>query len=321
MGFQAPGRRGAMDQLNRMATELVDEAIDFADELGIYEYRLDSDAAVLDFGVDHPGGVEAGLMLTEIQTAGLASVTSRLESVGDAAIPHVELTTDHPAMALLASQKAGWELAVEDFEGLGSGPARALVAEEDVFDRLGYAEAFDFAVLALESETLPTGAAAAQVADLAGVGESSVFLPTYATASITGSVSAAARAGELATYRLFELGYDPVDIHSVSAVAPVAPVAADEAGAMARTNDALAYGGEVHLTVESASDRFDELPSTAGEEYGRPFAEIFETADWDFEEVPAEVFGPATVTVDVIGGETRTYGETNEALLVESFDL
>ena len=310
-----------MDQLNRMATELVDEAIDFADELGIFEYRLDSDATVLDFGVDHPGGIEAGLMLTEIQTAGLASVTSALASVGDATIPHVELTTDHPAMALLASQKGGWELATEDFEGLGSGPARALVADEDVFDRLGYAEAFDFAVLAVESEALPTDTAAAQVADLADVGESSVLLPTYATASITGSVSAAARAGELAAYRLFELGYDPADVYSVSGRAPVAPVADGERTAMARTNDALAYGGEVHLTVESDFDRFEELPSTAGAEYGQPFADIFADADWEFEALPAGVFGPAKVTVDVIGGETTTYGETSEELLVESFGL
>ncbi|WP_136688404.1 methenyltetrahydromethanopterin cyclohydrolase [Halorhabdus amylolytica] len=310
-----------MDQLNRMATELVDEALDFADELGIAEYRLDNEATVLDFGVEHSGGVEAGLMLTEIQTAGLASVTSRLASVGNASIPHVELTTDHPAMALLASQKGGWELAVDDFEGLGSGPARALVAEEDIFDRLGYAEAFDFAVLTVESDSLPTDAATVQVADLAGVGESGVFLPAYATASITGSVSAAARAGELATYRLFELGYDPADIHSVSGSAPVAPVAGSETAAMARTNDAVAYGGEVHLTVESAFDRFEELPSTASEEYDQPFAAIFEDADWDFEELPADVFGPAKITVDVIGGETTVYGETNEDLLVESFEL
>ncbi|WP_135664055.1 methenyltetrahydromethanopterin cyclohydrolase [Halorhabdus rudnickae] len=310
-----------MDQLNRMATELVDEAIDFADELGVAEFRLDNEATVLDFGVDHPGGVEAGLMLTEIQTAGLASVTSHLESIADASIPHVELTTDHPVLALLGSQKAGWELATEDFEGLGSGPARALVADEDVFDRLGYAEAFDFAVLAIEADELPTDAAATQVADLAGVDESAVFLPTYATASITGSVSAAARASELAVYRLFELGYDPADVHSVSGTAPVAPVASDETAAMARTNDALAYGGEVHLIVESAFDRFDELPSTASDEYGQPFADIFAETDWDFEELPADVFGPAQVTVDVIGGETTTYGETSEALLVESFGL
>jgi methenyltetrahydromethanopterin cyclohydrolase len=310
-----------MDQLNRMATELADEAIDFADELGIEEYRLDNDATVLDFGVTHPGGVEAGLMLAEIQTGGLASVTSRLEPVGEATLPHVEVTTDHPSLALLCSQKGGWELATEDFEGLGSGPARALVAEEDVFDRLGYAEAFDFGVLAVESEAMPTEAAAAQVAEYAGVGEGSLFLPTYATASITGSVSAAARAGELATYRLFELGYDPERIHSVSGVAPVAPVAGDEAAAMARTNDALAYGSRVHVTVQEAFDRFEEVPSTASAEYGHPFEEIFEDAGWEFEELPAEAFGPAQVTIDVIGGETTTYGEMNETVLADSFGV
>ncbi|WP_181687390.1 methenyltetrahydromethanopterin cyclohydrolase [Halorhabdus salina] len=310
-----------MDQLNRMATELVDEAIDFADELGIVEYRLDNDTTVLDFGVTHPGGVEAGLMLAEIQTGGLASVTSRLEAVGDATLPHVEVTTDHPSLALLCAQKSGWELATEDFEGLGSGPARALVAREDVFDRLGYAEAFDFGVLAVEADAMPTEAAAAQVAELAGVGESSIFLPTYATASITGSVSAAARAGELAVYRLFELGYDPEEIHSVSGFAPVAPVAESESAAMARTNDALAYGSEVHVTVESTFDRFDEVPSTANADYGQPFEEIFEAAEWDFEELPATVFGPAQVTIDVIGGETTTYGETNEDVLAESFGV
>jgi len=310
-----------MDQLNRLGTELVDEAIDFADELGIAEYRLDNGTTVLDFGVEHAGGVEAGLMLTEIQTAGLASVTTRLESVGDAALPHVEVTTDHPALALLAGQKAGWELATEDFEGLGSGPARALVAREDIFERLEYVEAFDFAVLAVESDALPTEAAATQVADLAGVPESSVFLPAFSTASITGSVAAGARASESAAFQLFELGYDPEDVHSVSGVAPVAPVAESEEAAIARTNDALAYGGRVHLTVESEFDRFEEIPSTAGEEYSQPFAEIFEDADWDFEELPADVFGPAQVTVDVIGGETAVYGETDEALLVESFGL
>ncbi|WEL20523.1 methenyltetrahydromethanopterin cyclohydrolase [Halorhabdus sp. BNX81] len=310
-----------MDQLNRLGTELVDEAIDFADELGIAEYRLDNETTVLDFGVEHAGGVEAGLMLTEIQTAGLASVTTRLESVGDAALPHVEVTTDHPALALLAGQKAGWELATEDFEGLGSGPARALVAREEIFERLEYVEAFDFAVLAVESDALPTEAAAAQVADLAGVPESSVFLPAFSTASITGSVAAGARASESAVFQLFELGYDPEDVHSVSGVAPVAPVAESEEAAIARTNDVLAYGGRVHLTVESEFDRFEEIPSTAGEEYSQPFAEIFEDADWDFEELPAEVFGPAQVTVDVIGGETAVYGETDEALLVESFGL
>ena len=308
-----------MQSLNRMATELVDEAIDFADELTIDVYGLEGDAAVLDFGVDVPGAVEAGLLLAEIQTAGLATVQTRMDTVAGAPTPYVELSTDHPALGLLCAGKAGWELSLDDFEGLGSGPARALVAEEDIFTRIGYEEEFDFAVLAVESETLPDEAVAAAVAERAGVPESGVFLPTFSTASITGSVVAAARAAELATFRLSELGYDPVEILSASGAAPVAPVADDEEAAMARTNDALAYGGQVHLTVDEPFDRFDEVVSTAGDDYGDPFADIFEDVGWDLSELPVDLFAPAQVTIDVVGGDTHVVGDTDEDVLAESF--
>ena len=310
-----------MDSLNRMATELVDEAIDFADELTIEVHALEGDAAVLDFGVAVPGAVEAGLLLSEIQTAGLATVQTAMGDVAGAPLPHVELSTDHPALALLCSQKGGWELSTDSFEGLGSGPARALVAEEDAFQRIGYRESADFAVLALETDQLPDRDVAAQVAERAGVPETGVFLPAFATASVTGSVVAAARAAELAVFRLSELDFDPVAVLSAQARAPVAPVAGDEAGAMARTTDALAYGGQVHLTVDESFDRFDEVPSIAAAEYGEPLEGVFEDADWDFADLPVELFAPAQVTIDVVGGDTHVVGDTSEALLAESFGL
>ncbi|MFC7139188.1 methenyltetrahydromethanopterin cyclohydrolase [Halosimplex aquaticum] len=310
-----------MESLNRTATDLVDEAIDFADELNVAVHQLDDEALVLDFGVDVPGGVEAGLMLAEIQTAGLATVQSRMDEVAGAPLSHVELSTDHPAMALLCSQKAGWEISLDGFEGLGSGPARALVAEEDEFQRVGYRDDFEFAVLAVETETVPDERVVDHVAELAGVAESGVFLQAFSTASLTGSVTAAARAAELATFRLSELGYDPLDVLSASGSAPVAPVADGEEAAIARTNDALAYGGQVHLVVDEPFDRFDEVVSTATDEYDRPFADIFADADWDFHEVPESVFAPAQVTVDVLGGDTHVFGDVNEDRLAESFGL
>jgi len=310
-----------MDSLNRTATELVDEAIDFADELNVAVHQLDSEALVLDFGVDAPGGVEAGLMLAEIQTAGLATVQTRIDEIGDAPLSHVELSTDQPALALLCSQKAGWEVETEGFEGLGSGPARALVAREEEFQRVGYRDDFEFAVLAVESETRPGDGVVEHVAELAEVAESGVFLPAFSAATTTGSVAMAARAAELAAFRLSELGYDPLDVRSVAGSAPVAPVAGDEETAIARTNDALVYGGQAHVVVDEPFDRFDDVPSTATEEYGRPFAEVFADADWDFYEVDESVFAPAKVTIDVIGGDTHVVGEVNEGLLVESFGL
>ncbi|WIV67411.1 methenyltetrahydromethanopterin cyclohydrolase [Natrialbaceae archaeon AArc-T1-2] len=310
-----------MDSLNRTAIELVDEALEYAEELDIGAYELENEATVLDLGLEFDGGVEAGLLATEIQTAGLATPNRYLAEIGDASIPHVELSTDQPALSLLCSQKAGWELATEDFEGLGSGPARALVAEEEEFHRVGYTDAFDLTALAVETDTQPTAAAAAQVADLAGVETSGVFLLAYPTASVVGSVTNAARVAELATFRLSELGYDPLDIVSASGRAPVAPIAGDERGAIARTNDAIAYGGSAHLIVREEFDRFDEIPSTAADDHGEPFRAIFEDLEWSFEETPAELFAPATVTVDVLGGSTSVYGERNEELLVDSFGL
>jgi methenyltetrahydromethanopterin cyclohydrolase len=319
-----------MESLNRMATELIDEALEFADELAIDTYELDNGATVLDFGVSSIGGIETGLLLAEIQSSGLATLSSSLGEVGGTPRPFVDLSTDHPALALLCSQKAGWEVGVEgsddadnndQYEGLGSGPARALVAEEEEFQQIGYVDAFDFAVLAIESDRLPDESVADHVAEMCEVPPGSVFLPTFSSASIVGSVTMAARAGELATFRAFELGYDPLDILSVSARAPVAPVAGDEETAIARTNDALAYGGQVHLTVESDAELFSELPSTATDEYDTPFADIFESVDWDLYEVPEGVFAPAQVTVDVVGGPTRAYGQINEERLEESFGL
>ena len=310
-----------MESVNRMAIELVDEALDFAEELGIGAYELDGGGVLLDFGVEFDGGIEAGLLLVEVQTAGLATVQSRVRDVAGATLPHVDLTTDHPALALLCCQKAGWELRTDDFEGLGSGPARALVGEEEEFARVGYHDAFDLTALSVEAESLPDEAVAEQVADRTGVEPGSVYLLAHPTASIVGSVTSAARAAELAVFRLFELGYDPLDVVTATASAPVPPVSADEGTAIGRATDALAYGGRVHLTLREEPDRLDEVPSIAAEEFGRPLVEVFDEHDWEFDALPVETFGPATVTVDVLGGQTRTVGERREDLLAASFGI
>jgi methenyltetrahydromethanopterin cyclohydrolase len=310
-----------MDSINRMAIELIDEAIDFAEELRVVPHELESGATVLDFGVDAPGGIEAGMLLAEVQTAGLSTVQTRMDDVAGAPTPHVELQTDNPALSLLCSQKAGWELTFEDppYDGLGAGPARALVAEEDEFHELEYFDEFDLTVLSVESIDLPGDRIAEHVAEQAGVEPSGVFLPAYATGSTVGSVTAAARAAELAVFRLFELGYDVRNVQSAFGSAPIAPVSYDESVAMARTNDAVAYGGEVHLTVAEDFEEFDRVPSSAREEYGTPFEDIFDDAGWDFYEVPETIFAPASVTVDVVDGPTHVLGETDEEILAESF--
>ncbi|MDZ7850233.1 MAG: methenyltetrahydromethanopterin cyclohydrolase [Halodesulfurarchaeum sp.] len=310
-----------MESLNRMAIELADEALEFADELGVFPHQLENGATVIDFGVESHGGIEAGLLLTELQTAGLATVQTRMDTVAGSPFPHVEVTTDQPGLALLGSQKSGWELSQEGFEGLGSGPARALVAEETEFQTLDYADAFDLAVLAVESDVLPTASVAAHVADRCGVAPETVYLPTYRTGSVAGSVSGAGRVAELAVFRLFELGYNPGDVLTASGSAPIPPVPATEETAMGRVNDSVVYGGQVHLTVREDDTVLEDVASTAAVTYGEPFGAIYEHVDWDLSAIDPAVFGPAQVTIDVVGGPTYTAGEVYESILVESFDL
>ncbi|MDR5655857.1 methenyltetrahydromethanopterin cyclohydrolase [Halodesulfurarchaeum sp. HSR-GB] len=310
-----------MEPLNRMAIELADEALDFADELGVVPHELPSGATVIDFGIEADGGLEAGLLLAELQTAGLATVQTRMDTVADFPRPHVELATDQPGLALLGSQKAGWELALSDFEGLGSGPARAQVAEETEYQRLEYAEAFDLSVLSVETDQQPTDSVAEHVAERAGVDPQAVYLPAYRTASLAGSVSGAGRAAELAVFRLFELGYDPTDVITASGSAPVPPVAASEETAMGRVNDAVVYGGDVHLTVREDDSVLADVASTAAVTYGEPFEAIYERVDWDLSQIDPAVFGPARVTIDVLGGPTYTAGDRHESILASSFGL
>lgn len=305
-----------MEPLNRAALGLVDEAIDVSDELGVGVVELDCGATVIDFGIDVPGGTEAGVLFAELQTGGLASVAVTLDRLGDGTIPAVELRTDQPAIALLAAQHAGWTIEDDAFSGLASGPARALAADDHMFDVLDYREDFEFAVLCIETDRLPTDAVAAEVADRVGINEEAVFLATAPTGSVAGSVAGASRAAELAMTRLVSVGYDPAAVRTAYGTAPVPPATADESRGVARSGDALFFGGRAHLVVEDDPAGEDPLASTAADRIGQP---TYDAAP-AFEELPGDVFAPASVTVDVIDGPTITEGAVDEDLLRESFD-
>jgi methenyltetrahydromethanopterin cyclohydrolase len=306
-----------MESLNGTALDLVDEAIDFADELGVAVHHLGNDAVVIDFGVNADGGIEAGLLLSEIVTGGLATVGTQLETVAGAPLTHVELATDHPRLSLLRSSMADWQPALTD--AVGSGPA-CLLAEDDSRDA-DHQESFDFAVLALEGDVLPGEPAAEDVASRCTVPTSSVFMPAVSLASVGGGVSVAARAAEVAVFRLAHLGYDPSQIVSATGSAPVPSVAGDRETALVRTNDAIAHGGRVHLVVEEAFDRFDQVPFEATDFGGASMERAFADADWDLHEVSDSAFAPAQVTVDVRGGETHRFGGRDEEQLAAVLGL
>ena len=91
---------------------------------------------------------------------------------------------------------------------------------------------------------------------------------------------------------------------------------------MGRTNDAILYGGSVHLSVRgddaAARDLAKRLPSSNSRDYGRGFADIFKQADFDFYKIDGALFAPAEVWVSNLDtGNTWHGGALNMGLLRE----
>ena len=134
-------------------------------ELRIAAHTLTNGARVLDLGVDVEGGLAAGQLLAELCMGGLGHVDFVPLPIDGESWPGVQVWTDHPAVACMASQYAGWAMTPEGYFAMGSGPLRARArVERELFEKLGYAEDAARGVLVLETRTLPTAEVAAWVA-------------------------------------------------------------------------------------------------------------------------------------------------------------
>src|SRR5438552_9238553 len=98
--------------------------------LRIEVQQTPSGGRVLDCGIKAAGGVQAGLGLARVCLAGQGEVTLVSGEVAGLPCPSVQVVTDHPVSACMASQYAGWQLQVGKFFGMGSGPMRAAYGKE-----------------------------------------------------------------------------------------------------------------------------------------------------------------------------------------------
>jgi methenyltetrahydromethanopterin cyclohydrolase len=216
-------------------------------------------------------------------------------------LPALTVTTDRPAVACLAAQYAGWKLEHGDFFALASGPGRALARAEDLFGELAWREQAQRAVLCLETRQAPPAEIVDKVSERCGVRPSEITFLIAPTASVCGSVQISARVVETALHKLHELEVDPGRVRSGWGCCPLAPVAADDPAAIGRTNDAVLYGGTVHLWIEASDEEAAELaqrlPSAASDAFGTPFGELLAAADWKFYDIDPMLFSPAAVTL------------------------
>jgi len=287
--------------MNERAAGLVDAMVVDGGALGIEIRALDSGARILDCGARARGGLQAGLGFAEACMGGLGRIDPVPVVVGERAWPGVAVAVDEPAAACLAAQYAGWKLEHGDFFAMASGPGRALARAEDLFEELDWREQAERAVLCLETREDPPDEIVDKVAQRCGVQPSAVTFLIAPTASICGSVQISARVVETALHKLHELGVDPARVRHGWGCCPIAPVAKDDRAAIGRTNDAVLYGGTVHLWVEGDDDEIADLayrlPSSDSDAFGTPFGELLKAADWNFYDIDPMLFSPAAATL------------------------
>ncbi len=314
--------------LNDRALELADRLAGDAEALGVAVATLFNGTRVIDCGAHAAGGFEAGRRFAEICMAGLGSVAYAPLALDGRWLPGVTVTTDRPAVACLAAQYAGWRLDYDDYFAMGSGPGRALIHAEDLYDDLDWDEHASAAVLCLETREAPSVAVADFVAQRAGVAPSALTLLMAPTASVAGGVQIAARVVETALHKLHELDFDVRRVVAGFGSCPLPPVAGDDMAALGRTNDAVLYGGQVHLTVEADDDDGDDalrdlvqrLPASASSDYGEPFADVFKGANFDFYAIDPLLFSPAQIRLtSVASGRSFEAGAVNLEVLERSF--
>jgi methenyltetrahydromethanopterin cyclohydrolase len=311
--------------MNDRAAALVDALVTDDEALGIEVHSLDSGARVVDCGAKARGGLQAGLGFAAACMGGLGRIDPVGVAVGERTWPGLAVAVDEPAAACLAAQYAGWKLEHDDFFAMASGPGRALARAEDLFEELAWQERADQAVLCLETKQQPPDAIVSKVADRCGVEPSAITFLIARTASICGSVQISARVVETALHKLHELGVDPARVRSGWGCCPLAPVAKDDPAAIGRTNDAVLYGGTVHLWIDGADEEVADLarrlPSAASDAFGTPFGELLAAADWNFYDIDPLLFSPAAVTLtSTESGRAHHGGKLAPDVLERSFE-
>ena len=317
--------------LNAAAHGIAEQLVARAAALGA-EVLSTAGVRVVDCGVNARGGIDAGILLARVAMAGLGDVAvtpagSRhvwQDGWPDCPWPVVEERSAAPVAACLAAQCAGWKVDTAGFHALASGPVRAAIGREPLYDRIGMRERPAVAVGVLETARVPPAEACLAIAAAAGVRPEALTLLVARTASPAGTIQVAARALETALHKLLDVGFDVSRVCAGWGRAPLPPVPGSDLTAIGRTNDAILYGS--HVVLEVAGPEADlaavgpRAVSLASSSHGAPFRHIFDRAGRDFYAVDPAIFAPARL--DLVSAETGRllgFGRLEPGLVERSF--
>jgi methenyltetrahydromethanopterin cyclohydrolase len=310
--------------VNQLAAPLVSQLLAQADTLQLGVSTHESGCTIVDAGIQNAGSAEAGRLIAEICMGGLGHVTLQTDDRFSGWTDAVAVTSTSPVLACLASQYAGWALSHEKFFSLGSGPARALAQREDLFKELAYVDSAASTCIVLETDKVPPLQVIEKIVRDTKIPAEHLVVILTPTSSIAGVVQIVGRVLEVALHKAHTLHFPLENIVSGSGLAVLPPVAKDFMTAMGRTNDAILFGGDVHLQVrgddEAAAKLAADLPSSASKDYGKTFAEVFKFYEMDFYKIDPMLFSPAKVTVtNVDTGNVFAGGYLNADLINLSF--
>lgn len=319
---------GNLPSVSALAAPLVEGLISRRGDLRLGVTYLEQKSTIIDAGVENPGGLEAGRRIAEICLGGLGSVRLRAANGTGPWNWWLDVHASNPVLACLGSQYAGWSMAhgggKDAFHALGSGPGRAVGSSEPLFEELAYRDRADSTVLVLEVNKIPPEPLVAEIAEKCGLYEENITFILTPTSSLAGAVQIVARVLETALHKAHALKFPLNAIVDGAGSAPLCPPAPDFLTAMSRTNDAILFAGQVHLFVQSTDEEAEalakQLPSSASADFGRPFGEVFQAANFDFYKIDPMLFSPASVAVtNMRSGRTFHAGEIRLDLLNESF--
>ncbi len=321
--------------VNKLTQPLVQELVDNADKLRLKVQKLENGCTIIDAGINVPGGLEAGRIITEICLGGMGTV-SISQSPYTANWPlTVNVHASNPVLACLGSQYAGWSLSHEKYYALGSGPARAMATKvkdgetgpvEELYKELDYRDSAEQVALVIENDSVPPLEIVEKVASACGVLADKLTIIVTPTSSLAGCVQVVGRVLEVAMHKAHELHFPLENIVDGSGSAPICPPHPDFVKAMGRTNDAILFAGQVHIFVKGSDEEAEklakELPSSTSKDYGKPFAEIFKACNYDFFKIDGMLFSPASVIVTAVeSGNSFRAGKLDNELLDQSFGV
>jgi methenyltetrahydromethanopterin cyclohydrolase len=316
-----------MISVNETGLSVFNEMLDFANELNIEIHKQKNGSTVVDAGVNVSGGYDAGMYLSRICLADLADLEYTTFDLGGTMVPAIRMSTDHPVIACMASQYAGWRISAGKYFAMGSGPGRALsLNPKKLYAEIDYRDSYTSAVLVLESDKLPPEEVTDKIAKDCNVDPCDLYVVVAPTASIAGSVQISARIVETGIHKMESIGFDINTIKSGYGIAPISPIIGDSTKCMGSTNDCIIYCGKTYYNVKYDVEKVKELivkvPSGTSSSYGKPFFTTFKEAGFDFFKVDAGVFAPAEITINELNGaKTFTSGKIDQEVLMKSFGI